>query len=117
MFQTVDDDNLALVHEFSLGDYGDGVPGAYPLGLSGCPITYPPTLNGCGDGLPSEYCEGATGSSAALGGIGMFEMGNLPLYSALGIGAIAGYFLGGKKLSSAAFGAAAGALVMGLARK
>jgi hypothetical protein len=109
---TVDDDNAALGHEFGLSgggeamllaDHNDGIPGAYPL-----------ALDGCGSGLPSEYCEGATGSSGALG---VFEMGNLPLYSYVGIGAIVGYFLGGKKLSSAAFGAAGGALLTHLILK
>ncbi len=106
MFQTVDDDNLALVHEFSLGDYhGDGgIPGAYPLGM-----------NGCGDGVPSEYCEGY---QFQPGGMGALDSVDWNMFAVMSFGAVLGYHLGGKKrLSMAAFGAAGGALVMGLVRK
>lgn len=97
-----------------LGEEFDGIPTAYPLGL-----------NGCGDGLPNEYCEGYQFQSGGMGdipfiddcprpgvpycGMGDYDAKNVGFFAAAILGgALLGYSLSGKKASGACFGAAAG---------
>jgi len=72
-------------------------------------------LDGCGSGLPSEYCEGAVGSSGALGA--MTESGWNSLLMVAGGGALLGYVFGGKKASSMCFGVAIAVAAVELTRK